>query len=125
MANPPLVNSISYEDNELGPYHVNSKYIMRCETEFQKAGFLGLSILFASGDDGVGGWSSDTCKAFIPHWPGTSPYITSVGGTIPSEIDANAEEVCWSESSGGFSTIFDTPDYQKDAVASYLQDATN
>merc|ERR1711933_499645 len=48
-----------------------------------KAGVQGLSILFASGDQGVRG--REGCGVFKfrfkPDFPAASPYITAVGGT--------------------------------------------
>ena len=64
--------------------------------------------LFSSGDEGVG-CSTDK---FAPHWPTSSPYVTSVGGT---NIDQDTE-IAWSGGGGRFSTMFAIPDYQKDAV---------
>ena len=50
-------------------------------TEFKKQGVRGISILFASGDSGVGGYPDGTCSKFVPSFPAGSPYVTAVGGT--------------------------------------------
>lgn len=61
---------------------------------------------------------------FNPSFPGTCPYITSVGATmIPAnstvyEPETACEEVIYS--GGGFSNYFAMPDYQKTAVDYYL-----
>lgn len=41
-------------------------------------GALGTSILFSSGDGGVSGGQSSSCTDFVPTYPSTCPYITSV-----------------------------------------------
>ncbi len=48
--NPPLVHSVSYADTE---HSMPAEYTDRLNVEFQKAGVRGLTLLFASGDDGV------------------------------------------------------------------------
>merc|ERR1711874_849436 len=86
-----------------------------------KAGTRGLSILFASGDQGVCGRQGCglfSHAVFHPDFPGDSPYITTVGGTDfkGSEI---GEETAWQDSGGGFSNYFGIPEYQKSFVATY------
>jgi tripeptidyl-peptidase-1 len=49
--NSPWVHSVSYGDDENS---VSLDYMKRINLEFAKFGLLGRSILFASGDDGVG-----------------------------------------------------------------------
>ena len=107
----PLVHSISYGDEESS---IPQSYIDRVNTEFQKFGVSGRTVLFASGDGGVeckGGIIG--AKKYHPNWPASSPYITTVGGT--SGID----EV-WIMGGGGFSNKQSMPDYQKEAVQKYL-----
>ena len=61
---------------------------------------------------------------FNPTFPGTCPYITSVGATmVPSnstvyDPETACEEVIYS--GGGFSNYFAMPDYQQTAVDYYL-----
>lgn len=83
---------------------------------YAQLGARGVSILFASGDGGVSGGQDQDCTTFIPVFPGTCPYITSVGGT-----QGVNPEVAASLSSGGFSNYFSRPSYQDDAVSAYLQ----
>jgi tripeptidyl-peptidase-1 len=111
-ADLPLSMSISYGDNEPG---VDLGYANRVNVEFQKAGVRGTSIMFSSGDGGVAGGQSSPCTIFIPTFPASSPWVTSVGGTTGSK-----PEVCASFSSGGFSNYFDRPSYQDDAVKGYF-----
>merc|ERR1711959_238115 len=84
---------------------------------------MGISILFASGDQGVCG--REGCgffsKRFKPDFPGGSPYITAVGGTdfVTNDI---GDETAWSASGGGFSDTFGIPDWQSAAVSAYKAD---
>jgi len=105
----PLVFSVSYGDVESS---VSYSYATRTDVEFQKAGILGRSILFASGDSGVG------CNgnAFVPNWPASSAFVTTVGGTY---MDGDVETGV-GFSGGGFSNYFSQPSYQSAAVAKFL-----
>merc|ERR1719195_2037396 len=111
----PLVFSTSYgeDENSWSPAAAQ-----RLNTEFMKTGARGISLLYASGDEGsncVGG-------KFVPETPSSSPWVTAVGGTGPtSGFPSPGSETAVGLSSGGFSDYFAMPDYQKDAVASYLQ----
>ena len=136
MRNPPLVHSVSYADDEKD---CTVEYMVRLDLEFQKAAVRGISILFASGDDGIG--SVDTragikCKQANPNFPSSSPWITSVGGTqlaLPSQTDswanpANRSEIfcssatgCAITGGGGFSHQFLQPSYQEPQVKAYLE----
>lgn len=81
MAQPPLVLSISY-----GSYEDSlSKYIISSfQTEAMKLAAMGVTIVAASGDDGVAGFlargKSSSC-GYYPMFPASSPYVTAVGGT--------------------------------------------
>jgi len=116
-----LVHSVSYGNDEA--QQVSTEYMDTCNTAFMKAGTMGRSILFASGDQGVCGRSG--CgfgifkpKSAKPDFPGGSPYITVVGGTNFLGDGIGDEEV-WSAGGGGFSNTFAIPAYQADAVAAY------
>merc|ERR1712113_420387 len=119
MSDAPLVHSVSYGNDEI--QQSSREYMLTCNTAFMKAGVKGLSILFASGDQGVCGRSG--CGLFMhsrfhPDFPAASPYITAVGGTDFAGTDIG-DETAWADSGGGFSDNFDIPSYQKDAVAAY------
>ena len=118
MANttvPPYVVSSSYGDDEPG---VDPAYADRCNTEFAKAGARGVSLLFSSGDGGVGGGRRG-CIAFVPTWPAASPFVTAVGATrIITGSPLN--ETAATFSGGGFSDYAKSPDWQQGAVAAYL-----
>jgi tripeptidyl-peptidase-1 len=120
LSDSPLVHSVSYGNDEV--QQTSTQYMYTCNTAFMKAGARGLSILCASGDQGVCGRSGCGLiwhSRFHPDFPAASPYITAVGGTdfVGSSI---GDEMVWSAGGGGFSDTFGIPDYQKDAVAGYL-----
>ena len=102
----PWVHSASYGDDESS---IDLDYANRVDNEFMKFGISGRTVLFASGDSGT------ECHffKFTPNWPTSSSYVTAVGGAV------SLTEV-WSAGGGGFSNIFPTPDYQKEAVQAYL-----
>merc|ERR1712113_380548 len=117
LSNSPLVHSVSYGNDEV--QQSSRQYMLTCNTAFMKAGAKGISILFASGDQGVCGRSG--CGMFMharfhPDFPAGSPYITAVGGTdfAGSSI---GDETAWPNGGGGFSDTFAIPDWQKTAVA--------
>ncbi|KAI9064942.1 subtilisin-like protein [Trametes sanguinea] len=85
---------------------------------YAQLGARGTSVFFASGDNGVYSFGFDSsCDAteFGPTFPSTCPFLTSVGGT-----QGFSPEVAAPFSSGGFSNIFATPDYQGAAVGNYF-----
>jgi tripeptidyl-peptidase-1 len=86
----------------------------RLNVEFQKAGARGISLLFASGDSGA------NCGAngkFEAETPGSSPWVTAVGGTGGS---SQGKEFAIGLSSGGFSSRWAQPSWQADAVKAYI-----
>ena len=92
--------------------------VIRC-VEFAKLGLRGITVLFASGDNGAQGRAGSN-KKYQAGFPSTSPYITSVGGTDFVTKDVIGEEKCWTGSGGGFSGEFARPEYQQQAVSAYL-----
>ncbi|KAJ7869868.1 family S53 protease [Mycena olivaceomarginata] len=79
------------------------------------------SVLFASGDGGVSGGIPQTgCGIYIPAFPATCPFITSVGSTGGINQFSGISEVGSSFTSGGFSNYFPIPDYQAKDVAAYF-----
>ncbi|WPH02277.1 Hypothetical protein R9X50_00513300 [Acrodontium crateriforme] len=135
---PTNVISISYGDQES---NFTPFYQQRQCREFLKLGLQGVSIFFASGDDGVGGptdVNDNGCigkdkKVFSPASPNNCPWITNVGATkIAPGKSVHDPEVAANDpkghpyldaysSGGGFSNIYGIPWYQKDAVASYFE----
>ncbi|TFY66493.1 hypothetical protein EVG20_g4594 [Dentipellis fragilis] len=82
---------------------------------YAQLGARGTSVIFSSGDGGVSGSQDSQCTTFVPTFPSTCPFVTSVGGTQGVNPETAADL-----SAGGFSTIFSIPPYQSAAVASYL-----
>jgi tripeptidyl-peptidase I len=76
----------------------------------------GVSIIVSAGDSGVGSTCAFARKPrFIPRFPASCPWVTSVGATqqvIP--------EIAAPYSSGGFSKIFLRPSHQEQAVQTYI-----
>ncbi|KAH7872247.1 subtilisin-like protein [Lentinula edodes] len=134
---PAAVISTSYGYNEadLTPF-----YATRQCNEYAKLGLMGVTILYSSGDSGVAG-NGQVClnddgsqsvngTRFNPSFPGSCPYVTSVGATQIAEGNSvDDPEVAAARvtasgvfySGGGFSNVFGIPNYQKDAVATYIK----
>ncbi len=120
---PPRVVSTSYGEDEGS---TSFAYDRRVQMEFVKAGLRGVSLLFASGDSGVGTMWTDnsgggdgegaSCSHFTPQWPAASPYVTAVGATsgVSSKVTAA------SFSSGGFSSRWDCPAYARGVTGKWL-----
>ncbi|XP_010226079.1 PREDICTED: tripeptidyl-peptidase 1 [Tinamus guttatus] len=110
MSALPGVHSVSYGDDEDS---LSRAYLQRVNVEFMKAAARGLTVLFASGDDGAG------CRrvsrgnhTFRPSFPASSPYVTTVGGTSFKNPFLVTAEVTDYISGGGFSNVFPMPEYQ-------------
>jgi len=122
MDNAPLVHSVSYGNDEV--QQTSTSYMDSVNAQFMKLGARGISILVASGDQGVYGRTGHKSDGkFHPDFPASSPYVTAVGGTDFAVKSVVGAEKSWSNSGGGFSNAFSAPDYQKDAVSQYLQTA--
>jgi tripeptidyl-peptidase-1 len=124
MDDPPLVNSVSYETDE--SQQASSDFMDACNTQFKALALRGLSLLFATGDQGVCGRSGcGPTESFHPGFPSTSPYVTSVGATdfaVPSVV---GDERAWGSSGGGFSNHFPIPAWQQAGVAAYKSEAAS
>ena len=120
----PYVISTSYGDDEQTvPY----SYAKRVCDSFAQLGSKGRTLLFSSGDSGVGPdgacISNDGLNRtkFIPEFPTSCPYVTSVGATK----DFNPEVAAFDPrngfvSGGGFSNYFPRPSFQDKAVGAYI-----
>ena len=127
---PPLVVSMSYDITEHNHRPVNKD---RFNVNAMKLGVRGVTVVTASGDDGVSGYMTrntgiNAC-GFHPSFPSTSPYVLSIGATAGPE--AGKEEIACTfdnggliSSGGGFSNYFARPSYQNITVNQYLKDAT-
>ena len=127
------VISTSYSSNEAD---LTAKYEQRQCMEYMKLGLKGVSILYSSGDFGVAGnddqcidsatgaYNNGSSGKFNPSFPGTCPYITSVGatqirnGSTVRAAESASETVIFS--GGGFSNVFAMPSYQESAVKTYF-----
>lgn len=117
-AEVPKAISISYGDNEDS---ISPVYMDRVDVEAQHLGARGISLLFASGDSGVG--CNNAGNAFTPNFPVDLPSVTAVGGTTTNGFLEDGPEVCNSLSGGGFSNRYPAPSYQKDAIAKFFKDS--
>jgi tripeptidyl-peptidase-1 len=145
--NLPQTLSLSYGNNE-SLYPI--EYAVHVCNLFAQLGSRGVSVLQASGDEGVGlGNCRDSSGNvyFLPSFPGTctchispgkrtvpyrgslditrghfsaGPFVTTVGGTINYQ-----PEIAAPISGGGFSNIFLRPPYQEQVVPNFLQNFGN
>ncbi|KAL8714417.1 MAG: hypothetical protein Q9220_001750 [cf. Caloplaca sp. 1 TL-2023] len=127
------VISTSYSYNEAD---LTAAYEQRQCNEYMKLGLAGTSFLYSSGDNGVAGnggvcidpvtkeYNDGSSGIFNPSFPGTCPYITSIGATqiVPGASVTQPEEACETVifSGGGFSNVFPLPSYQAAAVKSFF-----
>lgn len=115
----PKIFSTSYGEGESSWSYPAAQ---RLNVEFQKAGARGISLLYASGDSGANCKTINGTDTLIPGGPASSPWVTAVGGTKPSgSYPTPGNEAAIGLSGGGFSNYWPMPDYQKAAVAAYLQ----
>lgn len=142
MQPPPAVVSISYTDDECS---VPVAYAEAVNRELMKAALRGISILVSAGDAGVRGshlaegfCRVPACSKFMSMFPASSPYVTAVGATTIATGSARDENGKWKEavtstadaralitSGGGFSDLYDMPEYQRKAVSPYLTFASS
>ena len=126
--NGPLVHSISYsigDEMYLDPSHMNT-----INNHFKLIAVRGISLIWASGDEGTGNTGMFGCGQFSPGFPASSPYITSVGATSLTksnfEADTGMASLPYGEhaaqySGGGFSTLFSSPAYQRTFLQNYFK----
>lgn len=121
----------------------SQQYVQRVNTQFQKIGLRGVTLVVGSGDFGANGNPNACGTMFEPDFPASSPFVLTVGGTElvdtvalanPPPICAAAgmecvvsgsQQACSGEISqfsagGGFSAVAPMPAYQRSAVQSYL-----
>lgn len=123
----------------------SDQYTHRVNTEFQKIGLRGVSLVVSSGDSGAHTRTDPGCTATTlrADFPGASPYVTSVGATeiqtgtvLTNPPPACKGYSCWATglevtvnvnhtdgwaSGGGFSEVEPMPSYQTAAVNAYLK----
>ncbi|XHF98877.1 Tripeptidyl-peptidase sed2, variant 2 [Aspergillus wentii] len=112
----PQVISTSYGEDE---QTIPEKYARTVCNLYAQLGSRGVSVIFSSGDSGVGSAcvtnDGKNRTHFPPQFPASCPWVTSVGATYKTSPERAAYF-----SSGGFSDLWPRPDWQHDAVASYL-----
>ncbi|KAI5119608.1 hypothetical protein M0805_005778 [Coniferiporia weirii] len=126
--NIPQTISTSYGDDE---QTVPQSFAQRVCNGFAQLGARGVSLMFSSGDGGVGDGDPDPATQqcftndgrnltkFIPGFPASCPFVTAVGGTV------FIPEVAVPFSGGGFSNFFPRPSYQDTVVEAYLNALPN
>jgi len=121
----PLVHSMSYGIGESELTGTTNNTLTRINTDIQKLGVRGISVLVASGDSGVAGREANddpTQCGFDASWPTSIPFLTSVGATQWFNGDPSQGEITCSianspaaliTSGGGFSKIWKRQSYQQ------------
>ncbi|KAH9015228.1 subtilisin-like protein [Lactarius pseudohatsudake] len=110
----PQTISVSYGNYER---NLPQEYTRVLCILYAQLGARGVSVLYPTGDDGVG----DDCEdksgnvRFAIEFPASCPYLTTVGGTTDYD-----PEVAAPLSGGGFSDHFPRPAYQDVAVSAFL-----
>ena len=94
---------------------VPSSYAHVVCSQFAQLGARGVSVFFGSGDGGVSGVQAPgSCKsnvnnqtAFIPLFPSSCPYVTSVGGKYGMSVGCKAI-LTWYASNGEWLSPYST-----------------
>ncbi|KIW05707.1 uncharacterized protein PV09_03567 [Verruconis gallopava] len=141
----PTTISTSYGDDEQS---VPPSYASKVCQSFAQLGSRGVTLLFSSGDSGVGNRSptSDRCEIypdpevaanavpnFMPAFPASCPYVTTVGATkglgssnFSTEVAAGyPANISNYASGGGFSNYFSRPAWQDSVVSAYMKGLTS
>lgn len=122
----PQTISTSYGDDE---QTVSKAYAEAVCNQFAQLGARGVTLLFASGDFGVGADGTcisnldNTTYMFLPGFPSGCPYVTNVGATKDYPEVAALDELRSGNnftSGAGFSNYFDRPAYQAEVVDAYV-----
>ncbi|KAJ4485897.1 subtilisin-like protein [Lentinula aciculospora] len=113
---PPQVVTTSYGITEGFLTASEAGLMEQVCNSFMQATSRGISLLFASGDDGAGGCTAGaTNLTLFTAFPGACPYVTTVGS-----VTGISPEVASNFSGGGFSNYFSRPTYQDTTISSYL-----
>ena len=113
----PHTLTFSYGENEQS---VPKSYANQVCDMIAQLGTRGVSVIFSSGDTGVGSAcqtnDGKNTTRFLPTFPAACPYATAIGGTVGFQ-----PERAVSFSSGGFSDLWPRPWYQEAQISSYLE----
>lgn len=129
----PKIISTSYGEPE---QTVPRSYAERVCKQFAAVTAQGTTLFFSSGDRGLGG--TDKCYTndgnatykFLPAFPASCPYVTTVGATMNFEPEESAYRAATNvsgvfrdlyASGAGFSDYFAQPAWQKSAVPAYVE----
>jgi kumamolisin len=108
---------------------VSTAFVQAVSAAFQDAAIQGVTICIASGDTGTDSKVGDG-KAHV-QYPGSDPWVLSVGGTTVGNINGSSfDEYVWNDSGnatgGGISDYFAVPSYQANAgVPASVNDANH
>ncbi|KAJ7626966.1 subtilisin-like protein [Roridomyces roridus] len=108
----PSVLTTSFENGNTDSSFPLAQAIDYCNL-YMQLGARGTSIIWSSGDSGVGEGCID--GQFSLAWPDSCPYVTIVGATQQSGPEVGA-----ALSGGGFANTFPRPPWQDSAVTTYL-----
>jgi len=123
----PKVISTSYGDIE---HTLSPAYARRVCNSFAQLGARGVSLIFGSGDSGVGrdgmchtnhNDGTPETPEFLTSFPDCCPYVTSVGatmGVLPERVAVHDAKRFGS--GGGFSHYFSRPRWQDGPVQEYI-----
>jgi len=132
----PQVISNSYGDDE---QTVPKSYAQRVCQSFAQLGARGITLLVSSGDGGLGDEDPKNCisnygknsSTFLPEFPASCPYVTTVGATEqfepevaawrPDGIGPDGKPHGYYASGSGFSYYFNRPSYQDGVVDVYVE----
>ncbi|KAF8272786.1 subtilisin-like protein [Lactarius quietus] len=113
----PRTISTSYSNLEIHVSRGRAEYLCYL---YAQLGARGVSLLFSTGNDGVGEGdcvTGDGTVRFTPTFPATCPWVTAVGGTT-----RYLPEWAAPFSSGGFSDYFERPIYQQQVASTFFQE---
>jgi len=92
--NPPDVFSISYGSYE---YFQSTDYLEAFNVEAIKLSLSGVTLVAATGDDGVAGFGArlfgPVFCSYLAMFPASSPYVTAVGGTMVRDTPTTSNTV--------------------------------
>ena len=132
----PQVISNSYGDDE---QTVPQSYARRVCQSFAQLGARGTTLLVSSGDSGLGDEDATNCitndgknsSTFLPEFPASCPYVTTVGATEqfepevaawrPDGLGPDGKNHGYYASGSGFSYYFERPWYQNGVVDAYVE----
>lgn len=118
----PSVFSVSYGwQGPLSQLGCTDAQVKAVDANFAKAGSVGTTIIFASGDSGAQYMNNQ----LWPSWPASSQHVTAVGATGFEGATASGPESAVTQfgSGGGFSWTIARAGFQDATITKYLMDA--